>query len=56
LRLARERYAIAAVTFATLQILIDQAGQAERQLLSAQFGYARAVVTLEEAVGGEVGR
>jgi outer membrane protein len=56
LRLARERYAIAAITFANLQILIDQAAQAERQLLSAQFEHARAVVNLGEAVGGEVGQ
>lgn len=55
LSLAQERYAIADISFANLQLIINQAAQAERQLLDAQFGYATAMVTLEEAVGTEVG-
>lgn len=56
LALAQERYAIADISFANLQLIIDQAAQAERQLVGAEFEYARAVVTLEEAVGAEIGR
>lgn len=56
LRLARERYAIAAITFANLQLLTTQAASAERQLLQAEFDLARAVATLEEAVGGPTRR
>lgn len=52
LRLSRERYAIGAIDFSTLQLLIDRAAQEERQLLNARFQYAQAVVTLDEQVGG----
>jgi outer membrane protein len=55
LALAQERYAIADISFANLQLIINQAAQAERQLVSAEYEYARAVVTLEEAVGTEIG-
>lgn len=54
LQLARERYALAALQFTNLQQIINQANQAERQLVNARFDYARTVVTLEEAVGVEV--
>ncbi|MFQ6046896.1 MAG: TolC family protein [Gemmatimonadales bacterium] len=56
LRLARERYAVAAITFPNLQLLTTQAASAERQLLQAEFDLARAAATLEEAVGGPIGR
>jgi outer membrane protein len=51
LRLSRERYAIGAITFANLQLLIDRAAQQERQLTNARYGYAAAVATLDERVG-----
>jgi outer membrane protein len=54
LRLARERYAIGAITFANLQILIDRASQEERQLINARYGFAEAVVALEERAGRPV--
>jgi len=55
LSLAQERYAIADIQFSNLQLIINQASQAERQLVDAQFGFATAMVTLQEAVGTEVG-
>jgi outer membrane protein len=54
LRLARERYAIGAITFANLQILIDRASQEERQLTNARYAFAEAVVALEERAGRAV--
>jgi outer membrane protein TolC len=54
LQLARERYALAALQFTNLQQIINQASQAERQLVSARFEHATAVVNLEEAVGVEI--
>lgn len=54
LRLARERYAIGAITFANLQILIDRASQEERQLTNARYAHAEAVVALEERAGRPV--
>ncbi len=56
LELARERYAIGAITFANLQLLIDRAAQEERQLITARYGFIAATVTLEERLGREVGR
>ncbi len=55
-RLARQRYAIGGIDFATLQLLIDRSAQAERSLVNARFQYAQAVVNLEEQVGGPVAR
>jgi outer membrane protein len=54
LRLARERYAIGAISFANLQILIDRASQEERQLINARYAFAEAVVALAERAGGPV--
>jgi len=54
LRLARERYAIGAISFANLQILIDRASQDERQLTNARYAFAEAVVALEERAGRPV--
>ena len=54
MRLARERYAIAAIDFTALQQVILLAAQADRQFLDARFGFVRAVVNLEEAVGQPV--
>ena len=54
LQLARQRYAIGAMTFANLQLLIDRAAQEERRLVNAQFQLAQAVVTLDERVGRSV--
>jgi outer membrane protein len=54
LRLARERYAIGAISFANLQILIDRASQEERQLINARYAFAEAVVALEERAGRPV--
>jgi outer membrane protein len=51
LRLARERYAIGAITFANLQLLIDRAAQEERSLINARYTYAAARATLAERVG-----
>ncbi|MDH4043121.1 MAG: TolC family protein [Gemmatimonadota bacterium] len=54
LRLSRERYAIGAITFANLQILIDRAAQEERQLINARYSFVAAAVTLNERVGQPV--
>jgi outer membrane protein len=54
LRLSRERYAIGAITFANLQILIDRAAQEERQLINARYQFVAAAVTLNERVGRPV--
>jgi outer membrane protein len=54
LRLARERYAIAAIDFTVLQQVVLAASQAERAFLQATFGFARAVVALDEAVGTRI--
>lgn len=54
LAFARERYALASLPFVSLQQIINQANQTERQLVEARFGFARALVNLEEAVGAEV--
>jgi outer membrane protein len=51
LRLSRERYAIGAITFANLQILIDRAAQEERQLVNARYAFAASAVALEAQVG-----
>jgi outer membrane protein TolC len=51
LRLSRERYAIGAISFANLQILIDRAAQEERQVINARSGFAAAAATLAERVG-----
>jgi outer membrane protein len=51
LRLARERYAIGAITFANLQLLIDRASQEERGLINARYTYAAARAALTERVG-----
>lgn len=54
LRLSRERYAIGAITFANLQILIDRAAQEERQVINARYSFAASAVTLSERVGRTV--
>lgn len=54
LRLSRERYAIGAITFANLQILIDRAAQEERQLINARYAFVASAVTLNERVGRPV--
>jgi len=54
LRLSRERYAIGAITFANLQILIDRAAQEERQVINARYQFVAAAATLNERVGRPV--
>jgi outer membrane protein len=54
LRLSRERYAIGAITFANLQILIDRAAQEERQVINARYQFAASAATLNERVGRPV--
>jgi outer membrane protein len=54
LRLSRERYAIGAITFANLQLLIDRAAQEERQVINARYSFAASAVTLDERVGRPV--
>ena len=54
LRLSRERYAIGAITFANLQILIDRAAQEERQVINARYSFVASAVTLNERVGRPV--
>lgn len=54
LRLSRERYAIGGISFANLQIVIDRAAQAERQVINARYAFAAAAVTLNERVGQPV--
>jgi len=51
LRLSRERYAIGAITFANLQLLIDRAAQEERQVINARYSFAAAAAALAERVG-----
>ena len=54
LRLSRERYAIGGISFANLQIVIDRAAQAERQVINARYAFAASAVTLDERVGQPV--
>jgi len=54
LRLSRERYAIGAISFANLQILIDRAAQEERQVINARYAFAASAVTVNERVGRPV--
>jgi outer membrane protein TolC len=54
LRLSRERYAIGAISFADLQILINRAAQEERQVINARYAFAASAVTLNERVGRPV--
>ncbi len=49
--LAREEYRINAIEFTSLQRIIDDASQAERSLVDAQYGLANAMVTLEQRIG-----
>jgi outer membrane protein len=51
LRLSRERYAIGGISFSNLQIVIDRAAQAERQVINARFSFAASAVALNERVG-----
>jgi outer membrane protein len=48
LEMAEEQYRQGALNFVLLQQFIDQAAQAERQALDAEFGFAAALVSLEE--------
>jgi outer membrane protein len=54
LRLSRERYAIGGISFANLQILIDRASQAERQLINARYAFVASAAALDERVGRTV--
>lgn len=54
LRLSRERYAIGAITFPELQLLIDRASQEERQLINARYSFAAAVAALEQQLGRSI--
>jgi len=54
LRLSRERYAIGAISFADLQILINRAAQEERQVINARYAFAASAVALDERVGRPV--
>jgi outer membrane protein len=54
LRLSRERYAVGAITFPELQLLIDRASQEERQLINARYSFGAAVAALEMQVGHSI--
>lgn len=50
--LAREKYAVGAIDYLRLQTVVEQATAAERTLLQRRYGWYRALVELERAVGG----
>lgn len=53
-RLAREEYRLGTRTFEQLQEAVTQEADARRQVIQARFGFADALLTLEEAVGQRV--
>lgn len=55
LELGQEQYRLNSISFTELQTMIQQAAQAERNLLDARFNFAVAVLTLEEKTGRELG-
>ena len=54
--LAREEFRIGTIPFINLQSVIDQADGAERALVDAEYGFAVALVNLEEQVGEPIAR
>ena len=54
LELAREEYRLTTRTFEQLQQQAEQERQALREVVAARYGFLDALVTLEDAVGGEV--
>ncbi len=54
LAMAREEYKLGTRTFEQLQQDIAQEATARRDVVNARYGFVGALVTLEEAVGGEV--
>jgi outer membrane protein len=55
LAMAEEQYRLGSLNFILLQQHIDQAAQAERGALDARFGYAAALVALEERAATRIG-
>ena len=54
LELAQEQYRLGAIRYQDLQQVIDRTAQAERQAVAGRYGFAAALVAIEELVGGEV--
>jgi len=54
LEMAEESYRIGAIDYRDVQDALEQTLEAERRLLDTRYEYARAVVALEELVGGEL--
>jgi outer membrane protein TolC len=52
--MARERYALAALDFTSLQQIVQQTANVERSVIDAETGFANALVTLEQQVGRRV--
>lgn len=53
-QLAREEFRMGTIPFINLQSVIGQADAAERALVDAEYGFAIALVNLEEQVGGPI--
>ena len=53
--LARQQFRLGAIPFTNLQTVIDGASQAERDLITRELDFAKALVTLEERIGRQVG-
>jgi outer membrane protein len=54
LEMAREQYRLGLIPFTSLQTVVEQAAQADRDALNARFDFATARVTLEERAGSPV--
>lgn len=56
LTMAQEQYQLGTIGFTDFQQIVTQTSQDARQLINAELEFSRALVTLEESVGGGVGR
>jgi outer membrane protein TolC len=56
LRQGQEQYRLGTLDFTSLQRMIDDVAAAERQVITAYYQFATALLTLEEKVGGPVGQ
>jgi outer membrane protein len=54
LAMAQEQYQLGTIDFTNFQQIVTQTSQDARQLINAELEFARALVTLEESVGGGV--
>jgi len=56
LTMAQEQYQLGTIGFTDFQQIVTQTSQDARQLINAELEFSRALVTLDESVGGGVGR